>query len=293
MKIRNRTQIFFTSSIILVFALYLMSGTYSLESGQKALIVRFGKVVKEVSDSGIHYCLPWPIARTTKVYTSKVQTISIREELDNKLERLTGDENLIVVNALISYDIKDLFDFIYKCRNVKEALQSAGQMCLTRELTRMTVDEVMTTGKSLLRLIVKEKLQKISDDMELGIRIISVELTDISPPESVSDAFISVSNARVKKQEIIKDAEGYANSIIPKARGDAAALISKAEAYSKETITNAEGSISAFEEILEEYERNPEITLNIKMLETMKVILNKSKVKVDTNPSRSIYYIYE
>ena len=129
--------------------------------------------------------------------------------------------------------------------------------------------------------------------MGLGIRIISVELTDISPPESVSDAFMSVSNARVKKQEIIKDAEGYANSIIPKARGDATTLISKAAAYSKETITSAEGSVSVFEEMLEEYERNPEITLNIKMLETMKVILNKSMVKIDTNPSRSIYYIHE
>ena len=74
--------------------------------------------------------------------------------------------------------------------------------------------------------------------MELGVRVISVELTEISPPESVSDAFMSVSNARVKKQEIIKDAEGYANAIIPKARGDAATLTSKAEAYSKEIITN-------------------------------------------------------
>ena len=151
----------------------------------------------------------------------------------------------------------------------------------------------MTTGKSLLRLLVKERLQEISDDMELGIRVISVELTEISPPESVSDAFMSVSNARVKKQEIIKDAEGYANAIIPKARGDATTLTSKAEAYSKEIIANAEGSVSAFEEMLKEYERNPEITLSLKMLETMKTILSKSKVKIDTNPSRSIYYIHE
>jgi membrane protease subunit HflK len=292
-KIKNRTHVYFTSSIILVFVLYLMSGTYSLENGQKALVVRFGEVVKEVPDSGIHYSLPWPVDKTTKVYTSEVQTISITEKLDKQVERLTGDENLIVVNALISYDIKDLFKYIYKCSNVKKALQSAGQMCLTRELTKMTVDDVMTTGKSLLRLIVKEKLQEILDDMELGIRVISVELTEISPPESVSDAFMAVSNARVKKQEIIKDAEGYANSIIPKARGDATTLTSKAEAYSKETITHAEGSVSAFEEMLEEYERNPEITLNLRMLETMKVILKRCNVKIDTNPSRSIYYIYE
>lgn len=293
MEIKNNRQIFFAASIFLVFVIYLLSGTYSLENGQRALVVRFGKVVKEVSDSGIHYSLPWPVEKKIKVYASKVQTLSIKEKLDEKLERLTGDENLIVVNALISYDIKNLFNYIFKCEDVENTLRSIGQMCLTRELTRMTVDDVMTTGKSLLRLVVKEGLQETSDIMGLGIRIISVELTDISPPGSVSDAFNSVSNARVKKQEIIKDAEGYANSILPKARGEASTLISKAEAYSKETISSAEGSVSAFNEMLEEYNRKPEITMNIKMLETMKVILNRSSVKIDTNPSKSVYYIDE
>jgi len=292
-KTKNSKQLFIIVSVILLSALYLLSGAYSLENGQKALVIKFGKVGKEVSASGIHFSLPWPFEKKIRVYTSKMQTISIIEKQDKNLEKLTGDENLIVVNALISYDIKNLFNYLYKCVDVKGALQSAGQMCLSRELNRMTVDDVMTTGKSLLRLVLKEKLQRISDEMELGVRIISVEFADISPPESVSDAFNSVSNARVKKQEIIKDAEGYANAIIPKARGDAATLISKAEAYSKETVTSAEGSVKAFDRMLEEYDRNPEITLNLKMLETMKVILSKSNVKIDTNPSRSIYYIYE
>ncbi len=293
MKTKNNRQIFTAAAVILLLAFYLTSGTYSLENGQKALVIRLGEVAKEVSRSGVHFSFPWPVEKTIKVYTSKVQTVSINRERDKNFERLTGDENLISVNALISYDIKNLFNYIYKCVDVKEALQSTGQLCLSRELTSMTVDDVMTTGKSLLRLVLKEKLQKISDEMELGIRIISVEFTDIAPPESVSDAFNSVSNARVKKQEIIKDAEGYANAIIPKARADAKSLISNAEAYSKETLNRAEGSVKAFEEMLAEYERTPEITLNLKMLETMKVILNRSNVKIDTNPSRSIYYIYE
>lgn len=292
-KAKSRKRPFIAAVMLLMLAFYLSSGAYSLENGQKALIVRFGEVVQEVSRTGVHFSLPWPVEKKIKGYTSKVQTVSINEKLDRNLERLTGDENLIVVNALISYDIKNLFNYTYTCVDVKKALQSAGQLCLSRELTSMTVDDVMTTGKSLLRLVLKEKLQEMSDGMELGIRIISVEFSDISPPESVSDAFNSVSNARVKKQEIIKDAEGYANAIIPKARADAKTLMANAEAYSKETLNNAEGSVRAFEEMLSEYERNPEITVNQKLLETMKVILSKSSVKIDTNPSKSIYYIYE
>ncbi|MBN1907460.1 MAG: FtsH protease activity modulator HflK [Deltaproteobacteria bacterium] len=293
MKVNNNRQLFLIITVFLIIVLYFMSGAYSLENGQKAMVILFGKAQEEVSNPGIHYSLPWPINKKIKVYTSKVETISINDVLDEKLERLTGDENLIVVNALVSYDIKNLFNYLYKCDDVKRSLRSIGQMCLTRELTKMAIDDVMTTGKSLLRLVVKEKLQEMADEMGLGVRIISVELTDISPPASVSDAFNSVSNARVKKQEIIRDAEGYANSILPKARGDASTIMSTADAYSKETISNAEGSVSAFNEMVVEYQKNPKMTLNVKMLETMKTVLQKSIVKVDTNPSQSIHFIYE
>ena len=132
--------------ITLLLAFYLVSGAYSLENGQKALVVRFGEVVKEASRSGVHFSFPWPVEKKIKVYTSKVQTVSINKKQDNNPERLTGDENLIVVNALISYDIKNLTNYIYKCVDVKGMLQSAGQLCLSRELTSMTVDDVMTTG---------------------------------------------------------------------------------------------------------------------------------------------------
>ncbi|MBN2039442.1 MAG: FtsH protease activity modulator HflK [Spirochaetes bacterium] len=287
----DRKKIITFISILLIIIIYFATGIYSLQTGQQALVIRFGKKISEVSNPGIHYCLPNPIEKPVVIQISKVQTISIQEKQNDVLERFTGDENLIVVHAIISYDIKNITNYIFNSENVKLAIKTAGQMCLTQELTSMYVDDIMTTGKSLLRLVLKEKIQNLLDEMQLGIRVISVELAEISPPEGVSDSFAAVSNARVKKQEIIKDAEGYANSIIPKARGDASSILSEAEAYSKELITTAEGNVNAFEELLREYRKNPKITLNLKMLETMKVIVKRSEVRIDSNPSKSTFLI--
>ncbi len=277
--------------ISLVVIGYLFSGVYSLQSGQHALILRFGKVTQRVTDSGIHYHLPYPIEKSIKTHVANVQTISILEKENENNERFTGDENLIVVKAMVSYDVKDLGSYLFSTDNMTQFIRSTGQMCLSSELAKMRVDDAMTTGKSILRLSVKRKMQVILDEMNAGVNVISVELTDITPPGNVSSAFKNVSDARVKKQEIIKDAEGYANSIIPEARGKSASVKSQANAFARETVNLAIAKVSSFNNLLVEYRKNPLIVKKQKYLETIQTIYRNANVSVDSNPGQSIYYI--
>ena len=92
--------------ILLSVCVYLAGGIYSIQSGQRALILRFGRVVDEVSKSGVHYHLPFPFERVVKVHVNEVQTLPIQPLVGNLPERFTGDENLIAIRALISYDVK-------------------------------------------------------------------------------------------------------------------------------------------------------------------------------------------
>ena len=280
----------FLGMVILVM-IYFLTGVYSLQSGQHALILRFGGIVAEVKDSGINYHLPYPIETAYKVQVSKVQKVSIRQEKSGMFEEFTGDENLLLVDAAISYDVKDLTQYLFNQADITAIITTTGQMRLSQELAQMTVDDIMSTGKSALRLVMKDKLQATLDEMHTGIRIISVELTNISPPSSVSMAFKSVSDAREKKQEIIKEAEGYANSTVPKARGEAGKITSDAEASAQEIRKSATAKAESFEALLAEYQKNPEVTSRLKYLETLKAIANRSKVQVDANSKESIYYI--
>lgn len=289
---KNNFKKFILLAIVILTAAYLCTGIYSLQSGQNALVLRFGKVVTEVTDPGIHYHLPFPFEKVLKVRVSEVKKVSLKGDLEDSLEVLTGDENLIQVDAIINYDIKNLSHYLFNSQKPEELIVSVGQMFLSRELGKMMVDNVLTIGKSMLRLVMKEKIQQVLDKLKTGVRVISVELIDISPPSPVSPSFKAVSDSREKKHEIIKEAEGYANSVIPRARGKAGSELIQAEAYAKETIDFANGAVNAFDLLLDEYRENPGITLQLRYLETMKKIFSKVQLNIDANPSNSIYYIY-
>lgn len=279
-------------AIVILTSVYFCTGIYSLQSGQNALVLRFGKVVAQVTDPGIHYHLPFPFEKVIKVRVSEVKKVSLKGDQDDSLEVFTGDENLILVDAIISYDVKNLSHYLFNSQKPEEIIISTGQMYLSRELGKMMVDNVLTIGKSMLRLVMKEKTQQVLDKLKTGVRVISVELIDISPPYPVSPSFKAVSDAREKKHEIIKGAEGYANSVIPRARGKAGSELIQAEAYAKETIDSANGAVNAFDLLLAEYRKNPGITMQLRYLETMKKILSKVQLNIDANSSNSTYYIH-
>jgi len=288
---KNRIESIIISVVIFLVAAYILSGLYTLESGESALVLRFGNVVNEVTESGIHYHLPFPFETTIKAGVSEVKTISIQKDYENYIETFTGDENLIIVNAIVSFDIKNLTDYYFNISDPEKLINVVFKNVFSSEITALKVDDVMSSGKAVLRLTMKELIQKQLDYLGAGVRVISIELTDISPPDPVALSFESVSDARVKKQAIIKDAEGYANSIIPKARGKADSLFSDAEAYALERTKTAKSEINAFEKLLVEYNRNPSITKKIKYLELIRTLNQRCKITIDSDPAKSTYYI--
>ena len=279
--------------LLLIFLVYLATGIYTVQNGQNALTLRFGKVVVEVINPGINYHLPFPLEKVIKVHVRQVRKIQIQQSEGKGIEGITGDENLITILAVVSYDINNLTDYVFQANDVEGHMQVAGEMCLSAELAKVTVDEVMTSGKSILRFILKQKIQAAFDSLGIGIRVISLELTDISPPPNVSLAFKAVSDAREKKQRIIKEAEGYAYSKVPKARGEASSILFQASAYANETINLAYARTEAFTALEAEYMKNPDIIAKQKYLETLNRIYQKCSVIIDSNPENSVYYIGE
>ncbi len=149
----------------------------------------------------------------------------------------------------------------------------------------------MTSAKSILRLTIKNEMQKLTDQLSLGVRIKSVELTDVSPPLEVNSAFQAVSNARVKKQEIIKDVEEYANSTIPRSRGTAARIILDANAYADELTNDSKARTAAFESLLSEYNKNPKVFKQQRFAETFITISKKSKISISNNAADTTFYL--
>jgi membrane protease subunit HflK len=111
------------------------------------------------------------------------------------------------------------------------------------------------------------------DNYNCGIDIRQVQLQDVNPPREVDHAFKDVQSAKEEKEQLINEAKGYQNDLIPKARGERQQIIRGAEAYRAERISKAEGDASKFLSVLNEYKKAKDITEIRLYLETMEKIL--------------------
>jgi len=119
------------------------------------------------------------------------------------------------------------------------------------------------------------------------VQQVNIEKTD--PPAAVKDAFDDVVAAREDKEKLQNEAERYALTIVPEARGQAQARIRNAEGYLLEVIANAEGEVGRFTQLLEEYEKAPTVTRDRMYIDAMQAVLsNTTKVMVDIDSGNNL-----
>ncbi len=126
----------------------------------------------------------------------------------------------------------------------------------------------------------EDKLQKMCDQYENGIKINRILLQKVLPPKQVQDAFNEVNTAEQEKEKMINQALGDYNKIIPRARGEAEQTVQQAEGYAMDRINRAKGDISLFEDLLKAYKKAPEVTKNRIYLETMADVYPNVKQKI-------------
>jgi len=143
-----------------------------------------------------------------------------------------------------------------------------------------TVDEVITIGRQEVEDEALQKLRALTASYAMGIKVDQVQLKNVNPPEKVQASFNEVNQAQQEKERAINVANGEYNKEIPRARGRAAQTIRAAEGYAKQRVNQAEGEVAAFNALLAEYSKAPEVTRRRLYLETMTEVLPKVKNKV-------------
>jgi membrane protease subunit HflK len=135
--------------------------------------------------------------------------------------------------------------------------------------------DVLTVGRAEISTLVRDELQRTLNRYEIGVKVSSVELQDVTPPDPVKPAFNEVNEARQEKERLVNLAEKERNQVIPRARGEAAQTISEAEAYAAERVNAAKGEAARFTAILAEYEKGREVTRQRLYLEMLDSVLPK------------------
>ena len=257
--------------LLVVGAWFVLSAFYVVGPDEEGVVRRFGKWVR-TEPSGLHFKFPYPIEKVDLPKVTQVQEISVGRIL-KEAKMLTGDENILLVEVRVQYKIKDAAQYLFNVRNVEETIKDATESALRQTIGSHPIDDPLTEKKAEIMDEIQISLQKMLDHYECGIDARQVQLQDVNPPQEVDFAFKDVQSAKEEKEQLINEALGYQNDIIPKARGGAEKLIREAEAYREERIKKAEGDASRFLSVLIEYRKAKNVTKKRLYLETMEQIL--------------------
>ncbi len=278
---------------LLLLLIIIWTAWFTVQPQETGVVQRFGKVVRTATP-GLHFKLPLGIETVRLVPTARV----LKEEFGFRTvaaipgERtryaagepykaeslmLTGDLNVIDVQWVIQYRIEDPIKYLFEVRDTPKTIRDITEAIMRRVVGNRLGSEVLTVDRVAVASEAKEKIQQILSEYDTGVRLVTVELQDVTPPEPVKPAFNEVNEARQDKERTINQAQEQANREIPKARGVATQSISQAEGYALERVNRANGEAARFESILEEYQGAPEVTRQRMYLEAMEGYLSEAK----------------
>jgi membrane protease subunit HflK len=262
---------------IVVFAavLILLSGIYRVQGNEAAVVLRFGRLTgktpeKQVKNPGLHFALPFFVDEVIKIPVHTVHERDITTHIgaengsiDSNVEKngylLTGDNNVVLIGVKIKYQIKDPVRYILSSGDAGKTLDGVVSGEMTRAVTHMDIDSVLTSGRADLLLILSENSQLIIDELKLGISITNVELTGIIPPAETIRYFEEVRNAAVIKQTVIQQALERSAVQILAAQAEASAVKQAAVSEQNAKLIKARDEMAEFYGLYGQYALNPQI----------------------------------
>ena len=271
--------------ILIILIILAFDSIYMLNSGNEAVITRFGQYQNTVTETGLQFKLPIIEARhivdvaDIRRLEFGYQSTSIGADtyniVYNEASMITGDENLVLADWAILYRVRNSYNYLFKVSDPERVLRIISESAYRRVVASHPLDDILTDRKDAIQNEVLLDLQQIADKYELGVIISAVELQDAIPPDQVRDAFLDVSAAREDKNAKINEASKYENERLPIARGEAARLINDAEAYKARRINEAEGTVARYAAIEAEYRVRPDIVHTRMYLEMLSDVLPK------------------
>ncbi len=274
---------------VVILAVLLLRGFfacfYTIKPNEQGIVLRFGKYAR-TAEPGLSFKIPYmeDMIRVDVKTIRKEEfgfrttapgenTVFDKRGYDKESLMLTGDKNVIEVAWIVQYTVKNPVNFLFKVRNVSQAVRDNSETVIRRIVGNMDFDYVLG-NRTTLASMAKHELQRDLDQLESGLELVTLQLLDITPTDEVKPAFNEVNEADQDMKRLVNEAEEEQNRVIPKASGSAKRMIEEAHGYAIQRTNDAKGETARFKAIATEYAKAKDVTRQRMYLETMQKVLS-------------------
>ena len=271
--------------LILLAGIGLWTCYYTIPAESEGVVLRFGKYIDKVPP-GLHFKLPFgidsvitvPIQRQLKqefgfATPDATNPDQVGAEPAKEKSMVTGDLNSVLVEWIVQYRITDSEKYLFAVREPGQTLRDISESVMREAVGDRTVDEVITVGRQDIETTALNRMREMAERYHLGVSVDQVQLKNVNPPEPVQASFNEVNRAQQDRENFINVANGEYNKAVPRVRGEADQKIRAAEGYRFKRINEAEGDATAFNAVLAQYVKAPEVTRARIYLETLGDVL--------------------
>ncbi len=261
---------------------YAALGYFQVDPDEQAVVLLLGRHVRSAGPGPhFHAFLLETVERERVIVereefgfrTLRAEPPQEYEERPEEKRMLTGDTNVLDVEFVVQWQIVDLGDYLFNARGVSEMIRDVAQSAMREIVARRPIDDVLTGARGPVEEEARERMQQVLDRYGAGVVIRRVELQEVEPPEEAKDAFRDVVSAQQDKERLILEAHGYADQVVPRARGESREIENQARAYEQKRILEAQGEAHRFNALLVEYRKAPAVTRERLYIETLEAIL--------------------
>jgi membrane protease subunit HflK len=278
--------------VVFVFLIWTVGTSLTqVQSHERGVVRRFGRILEQKPQQGLYIGLPWGIDRVDLVPVGRERTITVgftedRTEEEETMpvgQMLTGDHNLVNVEASINFKVREESPekFVLQADNIDAFVARAAESLLAEWVGGRTVHDVIRHGKHELPEYLRRELGNRLDAYDLGIDIGQVSITNrFGPPLQVKEAFDRLAEAQTSIATKMSIAGEKTNRKWDEASSKLFAMERNARAYAKNEVNKANAEADSFRRRLAQYRElsrtNPDY-LNALWLDGMKRLYGRMR----------------
>ena len=242
---------------------YLLTGVTQVRPGERAAVRRFGRIIAKPGP-GLWVGLPYGFERVDRIPVEMVRSVRVGfnpnvEELDVDApvgQLLTGDHNVVDVQVLIDYVVKEdrLEDFVIHADKAEGILARLAEAALSEWVAGKPVDEVLLRGKVELPNFLTERIQNRLKPYQLGLAIQGASIVHVLPPKDVKPSFDEVTSAQTAIRTREQEARQESSRRLREVDAERDRIERLASAYASEQILSARAEAETFENRLRQYQ---------------------------------------
>lgn len=248
--------------LLLLIALLANASLYVVKETERAVVLRFGKLINDDVPPGLH--VKWPFADVVKKFDARILTMDARPE-----SFFTNENKRLIVDAFAKWRIVDVDSFYRSTGGDEQLAQNRIAIRvndgLRNEFGSRTLKEVVSGQRDeLMQSLIKILNEQVNDS--LGVEVIDIRVKRIDLPAEVSQEVFRRMTAEREKEARELRSVGKEEAEKIRAAADRERTVIEATAYSDSERIRGEGDARAANIYAKAYNKNPEFYAFVRSL---------------------------